>query len=588
MSSEPSATILARAHAFRDDDPDPDTQAELDALLSRNDEAALRERFSSSIAFGTAGLRGLLGAGDNRMNLRVVAQASAALCAYLQQSSPEAQRRGLCIGFDGRHKSREFAQEVAAVANGAGFLVHAFEAVAPTPLLAFAVRERAAAAGVMITASHNPAGYNGYKVYLDNGAQLIEPHDRAIAALMAASAPVLSLPRLSRDAATQRGLWRSLQGVEISYLRGLRAELKEPRGPVPLRIAYSALHGVGQQLAERALEVAGVSGLFSVREQAAPDPDFPGLPFPNPEEPGTLDLLLMAAETQHTDLAIANDPDADRLAVAARDKEGVMRVLDGNQVGVLLADYLLGQAPDDGRNLVISSIVSTPLVGRIAAAHGARSEVTLTGFKWIMQRAAELETEAGLRCVLGFEEALGYCIGSLVRDKDGVAAAAHVARMAAWHAQRGRDLWGALEALYRKHGLYTSRQVSVQLADARGVADMQACMQRLRDNPPTRVADLAVSARLDLLNGVATRNGVQSAASLPKSDVLCFELADAQRITLRPSGTEPKLKLYLDCLSEFGEADSFEVARTRGAALADRLATAFLDVAGLDVASRTR
>lgn len=556
--------LRARARAFRADDPDPDTQAELDALLAQYDEHALRDRFGQRLTFGTAGLRGLIGAGDNRMNRRVVALTSAALCAQLRAAVPDAARRGLCIGFDGRHKSREFAEEVRAIANGAGFVVHAFETPAPTPLLAYAVLQRRAAGGVMITASHNPAAYNGYKVYWENGAQLNSPHDRAIAQTAAqidADGAVLDWPRLPLTAARERGLWFTLAGLDRVYLDDLQAQLAPSAGAMP-SVAYTALHGVGESLARAALSGAGVTELSSVTEQAQPDPDFPTVRFPNPEEDGALDLVLALAQRNHAQLVIANDPDADRLAVAARTCTGALQTLTGNELGVLLCDYLLERAPRDGKNSIITTIVSTPLAAKVAQAHGARAEITLTGFKWIVARALELERE-GYRNVLGFEEALGYNIGALVRDKDGVAAAAHVARMVSAYAADGGTLHSALERIYRQHGCHESEQRSFPVSSAAVRTELTQRIQALRDQPPTQLAGLAVTSYRDLL----------LPSALPASDVLIYELAHAHRVIIRPSGTEPKLKLYLDCSAPLADSDELAALRTRLRQLIDRVAT---------------
>jgi phosphomannomutase len=515
----------------------------------------------------------------------------------LAQASPDAAQRGLCIGFDGRHKSREFAEEARAIACGAGFVVYAFEEVCATPLLAFAVRDRAAVGGIMITASHNPAAYNGYKVYLHDGAQLRQPQDAGMAQAIRRVGPALALPRLSRERAHTAGLLRALDGVEARYLASLASELavmsptprelaaRSPtaselaaRSPTPseraalspagadtgLSVAYTALHGVGAALARKALALAGVEQLHVVAGQAEPDAAFPSVAFPNPEEPGAMDALLELANARHCDLAIANDPDADRVAVGARAADGGMRVLSGNALGVLLADHLLSHAPQDGKNLLVSTIVTTPMVGRIARAHGARWETTLTGFKWILPRALELEAQQGLRLVLGFEEALGYCVGTRVRDKDGIATAAHVVRMAAEHAAHGRSLHDALDALYRRHGLFESRQLSINLPGADGRARIEACMAKLRAEPPASIAGRPVSAVLDLLADDPT-------AALPKSDVIRIELDGAQRITVRPSGTEPKLKIYLDCVAEVAENETLSAARARAEQCAEQL-----------------
>jgi phosphomannomutase len=576
MTADSTNDWLARAHVFRADDPDPDTQQELDALLSLGDSVQLRQRFSEELTFGTAGLRGLLGAGDNRMNRRVVARTTAGLCAYLAQSEPKARARGLCVGFDGRHKSREFAEEVAQVANGAGFVVHAFEDVAPTPLLAFAVINRGAAGGVMITASHNPAAYNGYKVYLIDGAPLVEPHDAAIAQAIRGMGPALAQGRLDRAAAQQQGLWHALTGIDQRYLERLQQQLHPTAMQTPLRVAYTALHGVGERLAKSALQRAGAH-VHSVAEQAEPDASFPTVAFPNPEEPGAMDRVLALASATGAELAIANDPDADRLALGARGADG-MHMLSGNELGVLLADYLLTHAPQDGNNLVVSTIVSTPLIGRIAQAHSARWEVTLTGFKWIVQRGLALQASDGLRFVLGFEEALGYCIGDLVHDKDGIAAAAHTVRMAAWHNSRGASLLDALESLYRRHGLFGSQQRSLTLTGEAGLATIEASMKRLRAQPPTQLAGRRVTHTCDWLG---TAQAQPSGVVLPRSNVLSFELEDGQRVAIRPSGTEPKLKIYIDGTMPLPVSTTLASARQRLGQLMTEIEQDFMRYAGL-------
>jgi phosphomannomutase len=568
MGSEPD--VWRRAEHFLADDPDPETRAELSELLAKAKHdarlrAELEDRFAAPLTFGTAGLRGLIGAGDNRMNRRVVARTTAALCAQLLASVPDAARRGLCIGFDGRHKSLAFADEVQAVANGAGFVVHAFEMPAPTPLLAFAVRACGAAAGVMVTASHNPAAYNGYKVYWDDGAQLNTPHDAAIAQRIADGPQSRDLPRLSRAAAQAAGLWHSLAELPQRYFSALGERLRATSAASAPRVAYTALHGVGEHYARTALQLAGVSTLASVAEQATADPNFPTVRFPNPEEPGALDRLLELARVAHAELALANDPDADRLAAAVLGTNGELQALSGNELGVLLCDYLLAISPKDRERFIVTTIVSTPLAEQIARAHGARAETTLTGFKWIVRRALERQAE-GLQFVIGFEEALGYCIGDLVRDKDGIGAAAHVAQMAAWHAERGQTLWQALEGLYVRHGLWESRQVSIALSGPDDSQRLRDRLERLRRQPPTHVAGKAVSSVRDLLYG-------PNPDKLPQSDVFVFELDGGHRVTIRPSGTEPKLKLYLDCTEAVTSA-GLPDGRKRLAKLSDELTTA--------------
>jgi phosphomannomutase len=654
--------LLAAAGAFRDDDPDPETRAEVDSLIAAAQSgdaqawSELEERFAAELTFGTAGLRGLIGAGYNRMNRRVVARTTAALCAYVARVVPDAQRRGLCLGFDGRHQSRAFAEEVAEIAWGAGFVVYAFEDVVPTPLVAFSVLDRAAAGGIVITASHNPAKYNGYKVYFEDGAQLGSPHDRKIETEREGLGPVASLPRRSRKEARAAGLAPALDGVADRYVaRVVAAVGRDGSAPLPLRAAYTALHGVGEALARRVFAAIGAIDVRSVAEQAAPDPDFRTVAFPNPEEKGALDRVLALGEQLAADLAIANDPDADRLAVAARavapglgahtdsdptrplasastpgpraagsapaetratphdpsaarvgarPRVGQLAALSGNELGILFADHLLARAPRDGKNVVVSTIVSTPLLEHVAREHGARCVRTLTGFKWIVSRALELGRDQSLRCVLGFEEALGYCIGDIVRDKDGISAAAHALHMAELHARAGHTLHDALEAIYRRHGLCESSQVSFTRAGTDGLAEIRGAMAKLRAAPPRALAEIPVVATIDLLREAEARAGAPAlsakpttppapitdshaptdsalldVSSLPSSDVIVLMLEGAHRITVRPSGTEPKLKVYLDVWTRL-ENEELNQARVRARALAAQLSAATAELLG--------
>ncbi|HET6335494.1 MAG TPA: phospho-sugar mutase [Polyangiales bacterium] len=614
MKAEREA-LLAAARVFRDDDPDPVTRAEAGALIQRAGAAEggeawieLEERFGAELTFGTAGLRGLIGAGSNRMNRRVVARTTAGLCAYLLRQYPDAQKRGICLGYDGRHQSRAFADEVASVAQGAGFVVHRFDEVVPTPLVAFAVLDSAAVSGIVITASHNPAKYNGYKVYLEDGAQLGSPADREVELERAKIGSVLALPRLAWAEAQAAGLAPSVSGVSERYVarvaaavgRGARVGGTRDSGgsgavveehshagaanagvppALPLRAAYTALHGVGEPLARRVFAAIGATDVHSVPEQAAPDPDFPTVAFPNPEEPGALDLVLALGERIGADLAIANDPDADRLALAARLKGAGLAALSGNEVGVLLADHLLALAPRDGGNFVVSTIVSTPLLDRVVRDHGAQCIRTLTGFKWIVGKALQVTRERGSRFVLGFEEALGYCIGDITRDKDGIAAAAHALHMAELHARAGRTLHDALELLYRRHGLCHSTQISFTRPGTTGLAEIRNAMAKLRANPPRDLAGLSVVGSVDLAKSPEARPALPpgilfDASELPPSDVVAFQLEGEHRITVRPSGTEPKLKLYLDVWVKLENSPELGTARRQAQELSARLAAA--------------
>jgi phosphomannomutase len=517
------------------------------------------------------------------MNRAVVARATAGLCTHLLSANPSARERGVCIGYDGRRMSRELAEETAAVCAGFGIRVHLFAAPVPTPLLAFGVLDVKAAAGVMVTASHNPAADNGYKAYWENGAQIIPPHDVAIEKAMSAVASVAKLPRIGERERLAQGLQQTVGAdTERRYLDGVArvARLGSTKSR-DLGIAYTALHGVGHQWVRAALAEAGFTRVHSVAEQAEPHPDFPTVKFPNPEEPGAMDRVLALAEREQAALVLANDPDADRLAIAARGKDGKLVAFTGNELGFVLTDALLARYAASGKRkgLVLSSIVSSPLVGVIAAAYGARWEPTLTGFKWIANRAMVLERE-GFDMVLGLEEALGYSPGSLVRDKDGVSSALCVASIAAELHAEGRTLLDALDAVFERHGAYTSGQVSLKAAGLDGPARIAAVMQRARQSPPSELAGLPVSAVIDLRDGKLSGTPSFDPRILPSSDVVMWELGEHGRIALRPSGTEPKLKLYLDTSSRVQGGD-VRAARARATALLEQLSSIVRERLGL-------
>jgi len=567
--AEIDGPLLQRAEAWLKDDPDPATRAELSELLARGDGDGIRERFTGTLQFGTAGLRGILGAGPNRMNRAVVVRATAGLCAWLKLEVSEAAERGVCIGFDGRRMSRELAREAAEVVVGAGLRAHVFEEVVPTPLLAFSVLDRNACAGVMVTASHNPPQYNGYKVYWGNGAQIIPPHDDGIAGCIAAVPSVMRVPKV--EYAQARGDGRLVvlgQDVTKRYLDGVTRLTIHPEVPkAELVIAYTALHGVGEPLFRAALAAAGFLRVHTVAEQAEPDGAFPTVAFPNPEEKGAMDLVLALAARERADVVLANDPDADRLAVAVRDEDGTYVTLNGNEIGCLLGHYLLSEGRGADR-LVLSSVVSSPMLGAIAEAHDAHFEQTLTGFKWIANRAMELERHRGLSFVFGYEEALGYTVGTHVRDKDGISAALTMAEMAAWCRSSGRSLLDERERMWRRYGLFLSRQVSVMMPGAEGASAIAGVMERVRSSPPTEVASHAVTAFSDLLR--ATRypaGGVVEKLHYPPSDVLMLELEGGHRVMLRPSGTEPKIKFYFDVRIALRQGEAVEDGQARGQAL---------------------
>ena len=601
--------LRALAERWASDDPDPTTRAEIAALLEKAcassgsaclvsheaDLAAtdLADRFARALEFGTAGLRGVIGAGPNRMNRAVVLRTTLGLAQELAASVPDAAKRGVVVGYDGRRLSREFAEDTACVLAAAGVRAHLFPTLGPTPLIAFAVKHLGAAGGVMVTASHNPPEYNGYKVYWGNGAQIIAPIDAAIATRIEAAPPARAVPRLSLDDARGRGLVVDVApSVTRAYLDAVRALAVHPgEGDRSISIVYTPMHGVGDELARQALAEAGFANVTSVPEQQRPDGAFPTVAFPNPEEKGAMDLSFALARKLGADLVLANDPDADRLAVAvplASSPTGFHQ-LTGNQVGVLLGHYLLTERTTSrpASRLVLASIVSSPLLGQIARALGARYEETLTGFKWIANRAMDLERSASpgsIEFVFGYEEALGYTAGDVVRDKDGISAAMLVAEVAAMSRARGRTILDELDAISRRYGLFVSSQVNATRKGASGVAEIAGIMARLRAAMPKRIGAYEVDAISDFetQRRVVVATGASSTLTLPKSNVLSFELAGGSRVIARPSGTEPKVKFYFDVREAIADGEPLARAEERASAAAQALADAFVRLAGTE------
>ncbi|MEV8534924.1 phospho-sugar mutase [Streptomyces sp. NPDC051211] len=529
--------LIARAEAWLAEDPDPETAAELRGLIEADDLAELADRFAGTLQFGTAGLRGEIGAGPMRMNRSVVIRAAAGLAAYLKAKGHEG---GLVVvGYDARYKSVDFARDTAAVMTGAGLRAAVLPRPLPTPVLAYAIRHLGAVAGVEVTASHNPPRDNGYKVYLGDGSQIVSPADAEIAAEIAAVDALADVPRPSDG-------WLQLDEEVLEAYLARTDSVLSPGSPRTVRTVYTAMHGVGKDVVTAAFARAGFPPPALVAEQAEPDPAFPTVAFPNPEEPGAMDLAFEAARAVAPDIVIANDPDADRCAVAVPDDavEGGWRMLRGDEVGALLAAHLVHKG---ARGTFAESIVSSSLLGRIAEAAGLPYEETLTGFKWISR-------VEGLR--YGYEEALGYCVDPEgVRDKDGITAALLVAELASELKEQGRTLTDLLDDLAMEHGLHATDQLSVRVQDLSVIAN---AMQRLRDEPPTALAGLRVTSAEDLTRGTDT---------LPPTDGLRYYLDGnyKARVIVRPSGTEPKLKCYLEVVVPVADASDLAAARNRGA-----------------------
>ena len=576
------SALLARARAWAEADPDPETRAEVEALIAAADVVALTDRFAGPLEFGTAGLRGVLGGGETRMNRAVVRRTTAGLAAYLLRTSPDARLRGVVVGHDARRLSRELAEDTAAVLAAAGIVAHLFDGLVHTPMTAFAVKRLGAAAGVMVTASHNPPGYNGYKVYGSDGAQIVSPHDVGIAAQIARAPAAREVPIAEMGPARRSGLIRAVAGeMREAYLDAIHGLSLDPRGRERVRIVYTPLHGTGDEIAHAALARFGFHDVTSVPEQREPDGRFPTVAFPNPEEKGALDLAFALARGKNATLIIANDPDADRLAVAIPDGRGGFRQLSGNEVGVLLGEYVLRKdRRGEGARLVLTTIVSSPMLCHVAEGLGVRYGETLTGFKWIASTALRREREEGARFVFGYEEALGYTIGDVVRDKDGVSAAALFAELTAVAAEEGRTIADELERLARTYGLFVSTQRSITRKGATGPGEIAGIMASLRTRAPATVGDRAVVAVRDLEAGTETRGGVVSPAGLPPSNVLVLELEGGARVIARPSGTEPKIKFYVDVREEVRAGEPFADASARAEGTLARLTDAFLALAG--------
>lgn len=567
--------LLSRARAFAAQDPDTDSRAELLGLAERAAageapaRAELADRFSAPLEFGTAGLRGRVEGGLARMNRVVVIQACHGLGRWLLDgaavSGIDPVARGVVVGFDGRFSSRQFAEDTAAVLAGLGIPAHLFPDPVPTPLLAFAVRHVGAAAGVMVTASHNPPRDNGYKVYRHDGAQIIPPQDQEIAARIAAAPSLDRIARPTPPDAAAAGLRRLLdESVEQAYLEGLARGAFHSQAEAPLRLVYTAMHGVGHRLTLRALRHAGFAGVAVVPSQADPDGSFRTVAFPNPEEPGAMDQALALAVEVGADLVLANDPDADRLAAAVPAPGGAYRLLTGNELGWLLADDALAHAPTGGRpKLVVTSIVSSTLLSRMARDRGARYAETLTGFKWIADAARRREA-AGESFVFGYEEALGYTVGTLVADKDGIGAALRLAELARHLKAAGGTLLGRLDELLVAHGMSHQVQWSVTFPGAGARERMQSAMSALRREPPAALAGSPVTRTVDLASGEERdAAGRVKAVELLRSDVLMLYADDGTRLVGRPSGTEPKVKFYLELVARV--ASTSEVAPARAA-----------------------
>ena len=551
-------------------DPDPRSRDELQRLIAAGDEPELARRFATRLEFGTAGLRGVVGAGPAMMNRLVIRETSAGLGAYLLREVAGAAQRGIIVAYDARPDSRAFAGDAACVFAALGFTVYLTDTVTPTPVAAFGVVQLNAAAAVVVTASHNPPQYNGYKVYWGNGAQIIPPHDAGIATAIETAARE-DVPWLEMDDARAAG---RIQSLGADFVRRYIQTLQDTPlfagdgGKPSIGIAYTAMHGVGAEIAERLLAEAGFDQVYSVAQQREPDGSFPTVKFPNPEEPGAMDAVLALAGEHQATLACANDPDADRLAVAVRTTAGDYQQLTGDMLGILLADYLLRQA-HAFVPIVCTTIVSSSMLQRIAVAAGADYYQTLTGFKWLSNVALDHEDDKH-QFLFAYEEAIGYACGRQVRDKDGLSALLAFARLTQALANSRKTVLDQLESLYRQHGLFLTGQRSIALqAGAPSVGEL------LRGNPPADIAGSRVMQTEDLSTGLRLyADGRTENLEFPPSDVLIYRLENQARVIVRPSGTEPKLKCYYEVVEHIHADTEFSTAMQKAQAALDELAAA--------------
>ena len=548
---------------------DEETKAELRAIADNEDE--IKERFYMDLEFGTAGLRGIIGAGINRMNVYVVRRATQGLANYIKKQGT--QEKGVAIAYDSRHMSPEFADEAALTLAANGIKAYVFESLRPTPELSFAVRQLGCTAGINVTASHNPPEYNGYKVYWADGAQITPPHDSGIMAEVKAVTDWANVYTMDKEEAIQKGLYQVIgKDVDDLYMAQLLKQVKNPEiikeYADQIKIVYSPLHGTGNIPARRILAELGFTQVHVVPEQELPDGNFPTVSYPNPEADEAFELGLKLAHELDADLVLATDPDADRLGCRVKDSKGEYHTLTGNMSGCLLAEYTISQIaekqglPADG--VLIKTIVTTNLARAIADGYGIELVECLTGFKYIGQKILEFENTGKGTYLFGFEESYGCLIGTYARDKDAIVAVMALCEAAAYYKSKGMNLWDAMLAMYEKYGYYKDDIKSISLSGIEGQAKIQSIMETLRQNPPAAIGGYKVLSvrdyKKDTITDTAT--GEVRPTGLPSSNVLYYDMEDAAWICVRPSGTEPKVKFY------FGiRGNSLEDADEKSAAL---------------------
>lgn len=532
----------------------PAEHEELESI--RGDEKEIESRFYDQLAFGTAGLRGTMGVGLNRMNIHVIRHATQAFAQVILEEGPEAVERGVAICFDCRNNSDLFAREAACVMAGNGIPVRLFEALRPTPELSFAVREYGCIAGINVTASHNPKEYNGYKVYWEDGAQLPPKHADEVARKMRELDVFACVKRVDYDLARSEGLI-TLMGAETDekFLANVMAQVNDKavveQVADTFTMVYTPFHGTGYRLIPEALKRLGLKHVICVPEQMVIDGNFPTVVSPNPENPEGFYLAVDLAKKNNADFILGSDPDADRVGIMVKTSDGEFRVISGNQTGVLLLDYLIGAKKRTGKMpanpVALKTIVTTEMARKVAEDNGVRCFDTFTGFKFLAEKKDKLEASGEGKVIFSYEESYGYMLGDYVRDKDAVSASVELSEMAAWYAAQGMTLYDALQALYKKYGYFAEQTHNLVMPGLDGLKDMAELMKSLRENPPAELSGVKVVTFKDYSDGsvVDCATGAKSTMELSGSNVLRFEMADGTSVIVRPSGTEPKIKVYI-------------------------------------------
>ena len=529
-------------------------KAELEAI--RDDEKEIESRFYDQLSFGTAGLRGTMGVGLNRMNIHVIRHATQAFAQVILEEGAEAAKRGVAVCFDCRNNSDLFAREAACVMAGNGIPVRLFEALRPTPELSFAVREYGCIAGINVTASHNPKEYNGYKVYWEDGAQLPPKHADEVAKKMKELDVFNCVKRADYDEAVAQGLI-TLMGAETDekFLANVMAQVNDKavveQVADTFTMVYTPFHGTGYKLIPEALRRLGMKHVICVPEQMVIDGNFPTVASPNPENPEGFYLAVDLAKANGADFILGSDPDADRVGIMVKTSDGQFRVISGNQTGVLLLDYLIGAKRRTGKMpenpVALKTIVTTEMARKVAEDNGLKCYDTFTGFKFLAEKKDKLEASGEGKVIFSYEESYGYMLGDYVRDKDAVSASVELTEMAAWYASQGMTLYDAIQALYKKYGYFAEKTHNLVMPGLDGLKDMANLMKSLRENPPAEISGVRVAVRKDYADGsvIDCATGEKTTMELSGSNVLRFEMADGTSVIVRPSGTEPKIKVYI-------------------------------------------